>query len=268
MNAADHRPFLLTKWYLDCVGDDGRVAIAYWSAIAWRGITICWHSLSLREADAEPIHRTSLAPVAAPAMTDSAITWHTAPLGCRFECHPILPGVGQRLLDTPDGSVDWRCETTAGQMKVVCDGQPEWRGLGYIERLDMSLAPWRLPIDQLRWGRWIATDGSGSLVWIDWRGPHPLTSIFLDGLAQQEGLVGDDRIETAGSVLTLTERETLYVRSLSETLGTLRPLLAPVLPREWLTLDDRKWRSRGTLRAAGRPDASGWVIHETLKWPS
>jgi hypothetical protein len=260
--------FSLTKWYLDCVDAEGRAAIVYWSVIAWRGIEITWHSLSLHETGAEPVHRTSLAPVAAPAVDHAGIIWHTAPLGCRLECRPIQPGVEQRLLDTAEGSIDWRCETTAGEMTITCDDGPPWRGLGYAERLQMTLLPWRLPIDQLRWGRWIGAGGERSVVWIDWRGPHPLTTVFADGQVRQASVVGDERIETGDAALTLTDRQLLYSRSLSDTLGGLRPVLAPLLPDSWLALEDHKWLSRGTLRAAGRPDESGWVIHETVRWPS
>jgi len=104
-------------------------------------------------------------------------------------------------------------------------------------------------------------------VWIDWRGPHPLTAVFMDGQMQQAGTVGDERIEAGDAALTLTDRQTLYSRSLPDTLGALRHVLAPLLPDSWLAVEDRKWRSRGTLRAPGRPDETGWVIHETVRWP-
>jgi len=262
------QPFSLTKWYLDCVDAEGRVAIAYWSAIAWRGIEITWHSISLHEIGAEPIHRTSVNPVAAPAVADSSVLWHSAPLGFRLTCHSRGPVITERLLDGDDGVVDWRCESAHGDVTVECDTHEAVRGKGYAECLSMTLPPWRLPIDELRWGRWIAADGDRSVVWIDWRGSHPLTAIFVDGQIQPAASVGDDRIESGDAVLALTDRHTIYSRSLSDTLGKLRPMLAPVLPHSWLAVEDRKWRSRGTLRVAGRPDETGWVIHETVRWPS
>jgi hypothetical protein len=174
----------------------------------------------------------------------------------------------QRLLDSGDGWVDWRCEAARGDVIVECDNRETLRGDGYAECLSMTLPPWRLPIDTLRWGRWIAADGDRSVVWIDWHGPQPLTAVFVDGQIQQASIVGDERIETGGAALTLTDRHTLCSRSLSDTLGALRPVLAPLLPQSWLAVEDCKWRSRGTLRSAGRPDESGWVIHEHVRWPS
>ncbi len=268
MSTGRMQTFSLTKWYLDCVDAEGRTAIAYWSALAWRGLAITWHSLSLHETGTEALHVTSLASVAAPAISDAGITWHSAPLGCRFDCRPRQPGVGQRLLDTTEGSVDWRCETTAGEMAIVCDDRPAWRGLGYVERLEMSIPPWRLPIDRLRWGRWIAADGDRSVVWIDWRGTHPMRTVFVDGESQQAGLVCDGTIETDDAALAITDQQTLCSRSLSDTLGALGPTLAPMLPHSWMAMEDRKWLSRGTFRKTGHPDVSGWVIHEQVRWPS
>jgi hypothetical protein len=172
------------------------------------------------------------------------------------------------LLDADDGLVDWRCAAPRGDMVVECDGLEPVRGPGYAECLRLTVPPWRLPIETLRWGRWHASSSDRSIVWIDWRGPHPLTAIVADGQVQPTGTVGDDGIDIGGGALALTERCTLYSRSLSDTLGVLRSALASVMPRSWLTLEDKKWRSLGTLRAAGRPDESGWVIHESVRWPS
>jgi len=260
--------FSLTKWYLDCVDAEGRVAIVYWSALAWRGAEISWHSLAVYQPGAAPLERSSTKAVPPPTNADGALTWHTAPLKCRLTCHSRVPVFAQRLLDCDEGLVDWRCESAHGDVIVECDDHETVRGKGYAECLSMTLPPWRLPIDELRWGRWIAADGDRSVVWIDWRGSHPLTAIFVDGQIQPAASVGDDRIESGDAVLALTDRHTIYSRSLSDTLGKLRPMLAPVLPHSWLAVEDRKWRSRGTLRVAGRPDETGWVIHETVRWPS
>jgi hypothetical protein len=220
------------------------------------------------EPGSEPLARSSAKAVPPPIKTDGTIAWHAAQLRCRLTCRSRVPAITQRLLDSHDGIVDWRCEAARGDVIVECDDLGTLRGTGYAECLSMTLPPWRLPIDTLRWGRWLSSSSDRSVVWIDWCGPHPLTTIVVDGRMRQANIAGDEGIETGDAVLTLTDRQTLYSRSLSDTLGSLRPLLAPVLPRSWLALEDRKWRSRGTLRVAGRPDESGWVIHEHVRWPS
>jgi len=262
------QPFSLTKWYVDCVDSSGRVAIAYWSAIAWGGLAITWHSLSLCEPGAEPVHASSIASVDAPTVTDQRILWQSSPLSVRLDCRRSQPPVGLRLLETAEGHLDWCCEAAAGQVALVVGDRQTWHGPGYAEHIEMTIPPWRLPIDQLQWGRWIASGGHHSVVWIDWRGPQPLTKVFRDGGDQADARVAGDRIDAGDTVLTLTEPHTIYSRSLANTLGGLQTVLAPLLPASWLALEDRKWLSRGLRRTAGRDDEAGWAIHETLGWPS
>jgi hypothetical protein len=259
--------FAVTKWYLDCVGLDGSTAIAYWTNIAWRGPAITWHSLAVYRPGADALTRSSARAVPAPGRSNDTILWQSDPLNCRLTCQPFVPAFAQRLLDTDTGTLDWRCEAAAGDVLVECDGREVVRGRGYAECLSMTLPPWRLPIDELRWGRWISDVPGGSMVWIDWRGSHPLTAIFVDGRATAVGAVGDEIIDAGGTTLTLHDRHTLYSRSLVETIGPLRPVLAPLLPHSWLALEDGKWRSRGTRSTAGGPEAEGWVIHETVRFP-
>jgi len=260
--------FSLTKWYVDCVDAAGNTAIAYWSAIAWRGVEFTWHSISLHETGAEPFTRSSAKSVPPPTSADGTITWDADPLKCRLTCHSRDQAFSKRLLERDEGVVDWRCEAVRGRVSVECDGRRILHGIGYAECLTMTLPPWRLPIDTLRWGRWLSDSSDRSVVWIDWQGPHPLTAVFVDGHLHHTGIVSDEGVETGGAVVTLADRHTLYSRSLVDTLGVLRPVLDPLLPPAWLALEDHKWRSRGTLSAEGRSNDTGWVIHETLRWPS
>src|SRR5689334_1411462 len=52
-------------------------------------------------------------------------------------------------------------------------------GRGYAERLVMTVAPWRLGIARLWWGRFCGD--RHSLVWIVWEGARPLRLALLDG---------------------------------------------------------------------------------------
>ena len=184
--------FSLTKWYLDCVDADGRVAIAYWTEVAWRRLAICWHSLAVYNPGSAPLERSSAKAAPAPTSVDGTITWNADQLCCRLTCHSRVPILTRRLLNDRVGAVDWRCESARVDMVIACDGREILRGQGYAECLNMTLLPWQLPIDTLRWGRWLSSSSDRSLVWIDWCGPHPLTAIVLDGAWQQTGVVGDE----------------------------------------------------------------------------
>ena len=58
------------------------------------------------------------------------------------------PPIHRRLFESADGIVDWTCEMPRARTRIgeVC-------GDGYAEVLHMTVPPWKLPIDELRWGR-------------------------------------------------------------------------------------------------------------------
>ena len=64
-------------------------------------------------------------------------------------------------------------EAPAAEVSVSLRGFAPLRGTGYAERILITIPPWRLPIRELRWGRWIGEAASRSVVWIDWRGESP-----------------------------------------------------------------------------------------------
>jgi len=162
--------------------------------------------------------------------------------------------------------VDWQCQACPARMQFTMSDGTALSGLGYAERLTLSLPPWRLPIDELRWGRWIAAGGGRSLVWIDWRGAQPLTAVFVDGVRQEAATVDDDRVAGADVILVLTDQRTLHRRALRDVIGAVGPLTR-VFPASWLDVEDCKWMSLGTLHVAGARLETGWAIHEHVRFP-
>jgi hypothetical protein len=171
-----------------------------------------------------------------------------------------------RLLERDEGAVDWECEACPLRLEVTLPDGRALAGLGYAERLTLGLAPWALPIDELRWGRWIADTGDSSMVWIDWRGSHPLTVTFVDGSLTRPGSVSDDRVVAGGCALALSNQRMLHHRAVRDVVGDAGPLMR-LLPEAWLDVQDRKWMSRGTLETAGEPPVTGWAIHEVVRFP-
>ncbi|HSK10650.1 MAG TPA: hypothetical protein VK911_13810 [Vicinamibacterales bacterium] len=264
--------FSLTKWYLDVVDDEGRSAIAYWSEIAWGPLSLGWESVSLRGASGPAVHRSRPARSAAPCRAAGQIAWESGALGCRVTCDPWCPSFRARLLDIPGGVLDWCCEVPGGQATADAGDGCVVRGTGYAERLVLTLLPWRLPISELRWGRWISPATRRSIVWIGWRGDHPLT-LVLDCGEPAEAAVVDDGVVRFGSaraggagVLRLDRPETLHARRLSDILQGVRPL-SRRLPRAWQAVEDRKTRSRGVLNAGQAAPDTGWAIHELVRFP-
>ena len=258
--------FVLTKWYLDSVDAGGRSAVLYSTALTWGRARVGWHGVSICEADQRVTHRASVRPTPLPERDGDRLAWRADPLGCAVDCRPSVPPFALRLLDRDDGCLEWRCEAPAARVDVTLADAPSLFGVGYAECLSLTFLPWRLPIDEMRWGRWVSDDGARSLVWIDWKGPHPRTDAYLDGRPEPAPVVGDRDVQAGGVRLAMAPRRRLYSRSLGSALAGLGPVLK-LLPASWRELEDAKWICRARLDEPGGRTNDGWCIDEVVRIP-
>jgi hypothetical protein len=258
--------FVLAKWYLDSVDAGGRAAILYSTALTWGRARVGWHGVSICETDRPVAHRTSVTPTPLPEREGDRLAWRADPLGCAVDCMPTVPPFARRLVDLPAGALDWRCEAPAARVDVTLPDAPALSGAGYAECLSLTLPPWRLPIEDMRWGRWVSDDGTRSLVWIDWKGPHPRTDVYLDGRPAASPVVGEGEVSAGGVSLALSPRRPLYSRPLDSALAGLGAVLK-LLPGAWRDLEDAKWICRARLDGPAGAAAEGWCIDEVVRFP-
>lgn len=250
--------FRLRKWYLDLVTDAGDAVIVYHAAVRWRWLRLRYASVLHAPADGAARTRTALAS-AAPALSANALALSMPRLGITGHWRSAQPAAHAHLLDTADGGVLWSCPMPSARASVVLDGH-ELRGWGYAERLDLTVAPWRLPIRELLWGRFASP--SASVVWIQWRGPRPLTLVLLNG-AETDARITDTGLEWPGGSLDLAPGRTLRQGRIGSTILRSTPLLRAALPASLRALDEHKLLAPAVLRTAGA-EHRGWAIHETV----
>jgi hypothetical protein len=260
-SSSTNAPFTLTKWYFDCVAADGRAVIAYWASLAWRKVALTWQNVTLYEAGRPPVSRSSLLPGPAPEVTDDTITCRMPALECMIDIESRQRPIEERLFESDDGVVEWRAEAPAAAVSLELRGFAPVQGPGYAERIFLSIPPWRLPIRELRWGRWLDTVAGRSVVWIDWRGVQPRTWVFVDGIKAPNAVVTDESISAGGVRVLLGERRALHERALADVVVTIPPLRA-VVPKSLLALREAKWCSAGVLLDGNAPAQTGFAIHE------
>jgi hypothetical protein len=254
-------PFTFTKWYFDCVAPNSRVAIGYWASLAWRGVALTWQNVTLYETGRPPVSRSSLVPAPPPEVAGDTITWNATALACAVGIESRQRPIEERLIDSDAGVVEWRAEAPAAAVSFELRGSATVQGPGYAERIFISMPPWRLPIRELRWGRWLDAAASRSVVWIDWRSDSPRTWVFVDGIKAPAAVVTDEIICAEGMKVVLGERQTLHSRAFAEIVATIPPLKA-VVPKSLLTLRETKWYSTGTLLEGNAAAQTGSAIHE------
>jgi hypothetical protein len=253
--------FTLTKWYFDCVTANGRAVIAYWASFAWRNVAMTWQNVTVYEPGRLPVSRSSLVPGPQPEVTGDTIACRMPELECAVNVESRQRPIEERLFDSDDGAVEWRAEAPAAAVRFELNGFAPMLGSGYAERTFLSVPPWHLPIRELRWGRWLDPAASRSVVWIDWRGAHPRTWVFVDGIKAPGAVVTDESV-SAGSVrIALGERRTLHERTFADVAATIPPLRV-LVPKSLLALREAKWCSAGVLLDGGAPARTGTAIHE------
>ncbi|HEX5716518.1 MAG TPA: hypothetical protein VF179_10185 [Thermoanaerobaculia bacterium] len=242
---------------------EARAVIGYWASLAWRGVALTWQNVTLFEPGKAPVSRSSLASASPPGAGGGAISWRAEALGCGMDFELRLPPIEERLLEKDAGIVEWRVEAPAAEVSVSLRGFAPLRGTGYAERILITIPPWRLPIRELRWGRWIDEAASRSVVWIDWRGESPRTWVFVDGIAAGPSEVTDESVRGGASQVVLGERRALQARTLAEIASSIPPLRA-VVPRSFLGLRQSRWCSDGILREGDAAPLAGRAIHEVV----
>ena len=256
--------FKLVKWYLDAVEPDGAVWIAYWASVNWRGLNVAWHNATHYAPGQPPLERSSVRRVPAPVMAAKRIAWRSDRIDIETTHAPMTTGVSVTLLDDARGSIVWECLAPSALARFTRGGLSK-EASGYAERMTMTVVPWELPIEELRWGRWMSDDARTSLVWIDWRGPLPRRWVVHNGIVADDASVRDDGVELPAGSLALGEPRTLHDRSVGKLLRGVAGFarIAAHVPLSW---HETKWCSRATWTGGAHERIPGWAIHEVARF--
>jgi hypothetical protein len=253
-------PFTLTKWYLDCVTATGDAAIFYSAEIGWRGISLnCSSLLTANEAGVRSRVSMARARLGGDAQR---IEVSLRTMGMEGSWSSRGRPFRTTVYQCEGGLVDWNCLQPESNVCLRV-GDTTLEGKGYAEWLTTTLAPWRLPMKQLRWGRFVSD--RHSLVWIDWQGSHNTSFAVLDGRQCTLRKASEEVILAEGVSLKLSERMPLRAGKLGTTVLRFAPRIKRLFPRSLASIEEHKWRSRGVLEC-GDQVSNGWVIHEVVHW--
>lgn len=267
--------FRLVKWYLDVVGADGDCAIVYAADIGLGGMHLVANAIlespaldaSAGPSEARTTERTALIGARMPEPTADGWTWACERLGSHGRWRrPHAAGPEQVLYAEGTKAVRWECIAPTAHATLVTPGRMI-EGPGYLERLELTLEPWRLPLSTLRWGRF--TTFARSVVWIQWRGRHPLDLVLVDGIAHRSHLIDDTAVVWEGGRIELTPTRTLRDAPLGSGALSWLPTLADLLPIRFLRAHETKWLGRVRLEDASSDAApvEGVAIWERVDFP-
>lgn len=257
--------FEVDKWYMDVVTDEGVAVIGYLLDVRWLGLDLRIASRLVARPGEPPDEKTTLGRSAV-SHAGEVLTWTSEPLGVRATWRALEAPVSSTLLASPTGRIEWSCTHPRADATVVTTAAT-YEGLGYAEHVRLTVPPWALPFQTLRWGRHVS-DGH-SLVWIEWDGERTMRSAWLDGVTQPSARVVDGGVHGLESQQTLHwhEGRDLVRRSVGRAIGEVAPALSAHIAGRLAGLLEHKQLSRSSLiDAAGRALDHGWTIHEVVTW--
>ena len=256
--------FLLTKWYLDCVAESGDAVILYVADLRWNALTVHYGSL-LTVLGGRVGSTSSLRGGTMPEVLDGMIVVNLPQLDVEGTWQALRSPIQRTISESEDGSVGWHCLQPMSQVDLLLRGKARITGRGYAECLTLTVLPWKLPMHELHWGRFLSD--LDAVVWIDWRGPQQHRIVFHNGEECQVKSITESEIVFADSDTRLELDRGLVLREgrLGDTVFPGVSRLVELLPRSMLLVNECKWRSRGFMHSSVA-ESSGYAIHEVVKW--
>ena len=259
--------FMLSKWYLDCVSQEGEACIGYAATLRWKGFDLHYSSILVHSRLAPVWTRTSLREISTPEITGGDIRWCCTPLKVEGHWTALSQPIERDLMKTRNGMLQWRCCQPHARSSICLDGSHQIQGFGYVEKIELSIPPWELNIDTLRWGRFLSE--SHALVWIAYDGcGDSKAHVFFNGNEIDDCSVADTGVTLDHGRISLALQESRVLREgpLVSTALSMIPGITRLLPGKILQTHERKWLSKGGLATTGAPPHEGWAIHEVVNF--
>lgn len=241
---------------------DGSAAIVYAAQLELLRVRVAWSSRFESASDGTVSERSSLRSPARVTAESGAATWTDAALGVdgRWSGGPRLREI---LFAGKGGEVLWEAPSAAADVVLRLDDDL-LAGRGYVERISLTLPPWRLGLRRLLWGRFVGA--TRSLAWISWDGRVPLALAFLDGTRRTDVTFGLDLLPRLSGHERLDTGPARVLRD-APIAGRLGALALPSsLPARILAGRERKWLAPARLASQEGCD-EGFVLFEEITWP-
>lgn len=254
--------FKLSKWYFDCVSDEGRAFIGYSAILSYHGIVLNYIS-SLNYIDNQLTEQSKVITRSSTPMEEkNRIEWTCSPLAIDGIWSNGKKPIQKMLLKDNSGYINWNCKIPSADVNLSANGTT-YSGKGYVEHLVLTIKPWQLPFHQLKWGRFISDDHV--LVWIDWQSDVNKTFLWHNNSFIEKAEINQTRVDFGDNMeLNIDDNRVIRDGDLSNSIIKKIPMLNSIPPLKVLQTKETKWLGRGTLKNNDNQIASGWIIHENV----
>ncbi len=261
--------FHLEKWFLDCVTEEGEVMIFYAAKLKWHRWEVPYTSWLDYSSSSDTLFKSRLRRITIPQRAGELIQWQDDRFGVSGTWDAMTPPLNARLFDSKDGCLDWYCYQPMSRVRLILKDRTV-EGKGYAEKLILSVEPWKIPMEELRWGRYCSEQDN--IVWIELRGEQQQQWLWYNGEKLRAANIEDGKLMMSDKGLVLELDRGIVLESEKKIFNVVKGLLRFIpgfnrsMPSRFLMSDASKWCSRGVLRKNNNVVSQGWAIHECVNF--
>jgi hypothetical protein len=259
----------LNKWFLDFIGENGEAMIFYAANLNWGPFSVPYTSWIHYDPEKGVNETSRYRKINLPVKDKNQITWNDNSFKIKGLWESRSAPLEARLFDSKEGYLDWRCYQPASDVQLEINNHP-LKGKGYAEQLILTVAPWKIPMDELRWGRWISEDDT--IVWIEIRKDDKKQWLWVNGEQIEHSYIENDHLEIPVKNLKLRLNHKLLLESekkistVMDKLHKYLPGFRKIIPIRFLRSDEKKWLSNGILHDNYDRTVNGMAIHEFVNF--
>lgn len=261
--------FHLEKWFFDSVGESGDAMIFYAAKLKWHSWSASYTSWLRYDVVSGVNLKSRFRNIQIPLIKDDLITWSDSKFDVSGTWKSKSKMIQARLYDSEEGFLDWNCYQPSSKVKLKINGTL-LEGNGYAEQLILTVPPWKIPMDELRWGRFGSDENN--MVWIEMKEKETQKWLWLNGEKIENCSIEDDHILLNDLHLALNLDRGVVLESEKKIFSVVEKLIRyipgfnKVMPISFLMADEFKWLSKGQLQSHGNNMETGMAIHELVNF--
>jgi hypothetical protein len=264
VKSASKRNFFLDKTYLDCVDDAGNCFIFYSATMKFLFLKFNYSGYIFSDENNHVTTYQSYFHKSAINSENQGLGFSNAHFKIRGYWGKSDNQLESLLYRNASGIVSWNCHHPLSKCNITFQNH-QFSGLGYAETLSLSIKPWELPIDELKWGRFLAA--GIVIIWIQWLGEYPVNKIYMNGIEFNDATFASETVIFNGMKNRLTFSDSSVIRQarFSDHLSNV-PWFKILINKAILSSLESKYKSKTIFEDGSGEIHHGWSIFEVVKW--
>ena len=249
---------------MDCIDNLGNCFIIYRAKVEFFLIRFVYSGMVICDAEGFTSEKSTLRKTHKPD-TNGTIKFNNRFLNTDVTLKrtddPIIRSLYK---DAENNELVWNCHHPKALAEIIYNGKT-YKGFGYAETLVTPIKPWNLPLDELRWGRFLSD--SYTLIWIYWKGKYPINKILLNGIEHNNAVFKDDFVIFGNGTYELKFSEIQVIRQgkLSGLFSKMK-LIKIFFNSTILNTIEIKYKAKTTLIKNSVVLSNEWSLFEIVTW--